>query len=269
VNSTVIMHFHNEEYLLPWWLEHHTRLFSAGVLLDRGSTDRSREICERMAPHWRLMTLDRELEVEANDIDLMHVELKTEGWKIILTTTEFFCCRDMGAYLEALDADGASMYRVPGFAILDDPTLDAVPVSASRPLVDQRHHGYYDPINHSRLIHRVSHGRYHPGRHHSAMSYAGAPPGAVVKWFAFSPWNEQMMQRKLQIQHTLSPRDKARGFGAQHFVDREELEVRYRLELTRASDLRSDVRYREVFPQDDAAPPCGVRAAEATYDHHR
>ena len=38
--------FYNEEYLLPWWLAHHTKLFDHGILINKGSTDRSVEICK-------------------------------------------------------------------------------------------------------------------------------------------------------------------------------------------------------------------------------
>ena len=42
--------FYNEEYLLPWWLMHHTKIFDHGILINRGSTDRSVEICKLLAP---------------------------------------------------------------------------------------------------------------------------------------------------------------------------------------------------------------------------
>ena len=46
ITTTVISHFYNEEYLLPWWLAHHTKLFDHGILINKGSTDRSVEICK-------------------------------------------------------------------------------------------------------------------------------------------------------------------------------------------------------------------------------
>ena len=50
ITRTVISHFYNEEYLLPWWLMHHTKIFDHGILINRGSTDRSVEICKLFAP---------------------------------------------------------------------------------------------------------------------------------------------------------------------------------------------------------------------------
>jgi FkbM family methyltransferase len=39
--TTLIGHFRNEEYLLPWWLRHHVPMFDHGVLIDYSSTDAS------------------------------------------------------------------------------------------------------------------------------------------------------------------------------------------------------------------------------------
>ena len=41
---TVISGIYNEEYLLPFWLEHHRKIFDHGVIVDWHSTDRSLEI---------------------------------------------------------------------------------------------------------------------------------------------------------------------------------------------------------------------------------
>ncbi|MCA3390648.1 MAG: glycosyltransferase family 2 protein, partial [Roseomonas sp.] len=38
---SVICHFFNEAYLLPWWLKHHVPIFDHGVMIDHGSTDGS------------------------------------------------------------------------------------------------------------------------------------------------------------------------------------------------------------------------------------
>lgn len=54
ITKTIISHFYNEEYLLPWWLMHHTKIFDHGILINRGSTDRSVEICKLFAPNWEV-----------------------------------------------------------------------------------------------------------------------------------------------------------------------------------------------------------------------
>jgi len=32
-------HIYNEEYLLPFWLKHHKKIFDHGVIIDNFSTD--------------------------------------------------------------------------------------------------------------------------------------------------------------------------------------------------------------------------------------
>ena len=52
---TVISHFFNEEYLLPFWLEHHSKIFDHGIMIDYCSTDRSVEIIRKFCPSWTIV----------------------------------------------------------------------------------------------------------------------------------------------------------------------------------------------------------------------
>ena len=95
-STTVIAQFYNEEYLLPWWLRHHTHYFSHGILINRNSTDRSVDICRQLAPHWELRNARVNIfDAAENDQEIMEVESGVSGWKIVLNITEFFCCRNM------------------------------------------------------------------------------------------------------------------------------------------------------------------------------
>ena len=42
--ATIITNIFNEEYLLPFWLDYHRRIFDHGIVIDYDSTDRSIEI---------------------------------------------------------------------------------------------------------------------------------------------------------------------------------------------------------------------------------
>ena len=55
MTKTVLTHFYNEEYLLPWWLSHHKKIFDHGILIDYHSTDRSREIIKAICPTWEII----------------------------------------------------------------------------------------------------------------------------------------------------------------------------------------------------------------------
>ena len=54
MKKVLLTHIFNEEYLLPFWIKQHRELFDHLVVVDRFSTDRSREIIGDMwpgAPH--------------------------------------------------------------------------------------------------------------------------------------------------------------------------------------------------------------------------
>ncbi|OBZ57211.1 hypothetical protein UN66_17180, partial [Bacillus cereus] len=68
-----------------------------------------------------------------------------------------------------------------------------------------------------------------------------------ILWFGFSPWNDEMRKRKLQIGPTLSEASKDRGMGTHHIITPERLEEWYK-ELARGTkDLRFSDAYRYAF----------------------
>lgn len=81
-----------------------------------------------------------------------------------------------------------------------------------------------------RIYHRYKIGAYSPGRHRSAL------PGqlsidrdiASIWWYGFSPWNEHVLARKLQIDGRRDNFDKAHQFGIQHSAKAEELNRSWR-----------------------------------------
>ena len=87
---TVIAHFYNEEYLLPFWLNHHKNIFSHGILVDYNSTDNSVKIIKSIVPHWKIISSRNEY-FDAIDCDqeVMDIEKSIQGWKIALNITEF------------------------------------------------------------------------------------------------------------------------------------------------------------------------------------
>jgi hypothetical protein len=59
-NKTIICHFYNEEYLLPWWLNHHKKIFNDGLMINYGSTDRSVELIKQICPTWKIVDTKNE-----------------------------------------------------------------------------------------------------------------------------------------------------------------------------------------------------------------
>src|SRR4051812_48551649 len=101
---TVISHFWNEEFLLPYWLKHHYPLFDHGVLIDYASTDRSAEIIHELAPQWEVRS-SANVWFDARDVDaeVMAVEREFNGWKVALNTTEFLLCPDLRLFVRWLE----------------------------------------------------------------------------------------------------------------------------------------------------------------------
>ena len=73
---TVLTHVRNEELLMPHWLRHHLSLFDHGVIVDRGSTDRTLAIVRELAPDWEIVT-SRNLVFDARACDREMMELES------------------------------------------------------------------------------------------------------------------------------------------------------------------------------------------------
>jgi hypothetical protein len=256
LTTTVISHFYNEEYLLPWWLDHHRQLFDHGVLIDYGSTDSSVAICRELVPDWEIVrSRNATFRAVECDLEVMDIERGLSGWKIALNTTEFFCCRDMSSFLSSLMANHAKGAFVRGAVMADRPEHVDVPAIPGVSLVSQRHEGYFEDeysskarrLERSRLIHRRRHGAYTAGRHSSfRRGNSSSPPGALILWFGFSPWTPEMRARKLQIQSRVPATDRAVGLGSQHVVTEELLKEKWAQAAARAYDLRRSSDYTEV-----------------------
>lgn len=73
------------------------------------------------------------------------------------------------------------------------------------------------------------------------------PPLACILWFGFSPWNDAMRKRKLQIGPTLSEASKHGGMGTHHIITPEKLEEWYKDLARGTKDLRFSDAYRYAF----------------------
>lgn len=217
--KTVITHFYNEEYLLPWWLEHHKEHFDFGVLIDYNSTDRSVEICKEICPNWQVVkSMHTYFDAAACDFELMFYESQIQGWRIALTTTEFL----VGNVDKlANNLPGRQQHFIPGIRFTKwDPlgTLDR-----NRPLWEQIKTGisyYNDPLAHQcRSFHNFNDMKYTVGRHYWPPSMPPGQEDAMIFHYAHSIVGSPMLKRRLQIQHKVSDRDKSDLNGNHHYVD--------------------------------------------------
>jgi hypothetical protein len=253
----VICHFYNEEYLLPWWLQHHLRLFDYGVMINHSSTDRSAEIVREMAPHWRLVnTRLTEFDSALTDLEVSNYEweLPPGAWKIALNATEFVLpVKPMHEIEAALLAQGRIGCACSAFTCVDDDPARIPDPAASLPL--QKHWGLDENITddpharvklglaadllRNRFYHSNAVGHYGPGRHWSFHpDWQFRSPDLMIFHYFYAPWNPAGIQRKTQIKSKLKAADVARGWGTHHTFSENQWQERFDAIRPHAHDLR-------------------------------
>ncbi|MCM3627080.1 glycosyltransferase family 2 protein [Paenibacillus glycanilyticus] len=248
--ATLISHFYNEQYLLPWWLMHHVPLFDHGILINRGSTDSSVGIIRKLAPHWEIRDSKvPDFHAVKVDREVMNIEKQVSGWKMVLNTTEFLVSRYRNQLFAVLDSLGGDMYSIRTITMIDPPGYYHDPVYAL-PLVKQRYHGLFpaDPnaLYNGRFIHKHRSGDYTAGRHWTTKPYEVLRHPAFIMKFSFSPWNGPMRARKLQIAPTI-PQDALRSnMGGHHLYNSQELEALYMASAVIAEDMRHIPEFRAI-----------------------
>jgi len=250
--SVVVTHFYNESLLLPYWLDHHTRLFDEGVLIDYNSTDDSVEICKTLAPQWRLVTSRNEM-FGAKDCDneVMDYEAEYDGyWKVALNTTEFLVMSSFNEYTEAVEQhhEGVVGFRAHGIHMMDPPHFASTPLMRRQPLVLQRHWGFDLPgTGRDRIIHKAPNGDYDTGRHNTFLkNILGYGNEVYVLWFGWSPW-PQVKNRKLQIKTKIPQEDKDLGLGMEHLIPPDDMDEYFEKFSPTSRDLMQDPDYSNTW----------------------
>lgn len=218
--TTLLTHIFNEEYILPFWLNHHKNMFDEIIIIDYNSTDKSIEICKNICPDCKIIkTRNAAFDAIDTDKEMMDIENNIEGIKIILNTTEFLFCETnvkecFGDTTEAksLSINALSPYSNNNYEVNSNIEL------FSNLLND-------DVVFHNdrgkRQIHNFPNGNYTPGRHDTNNPKSDTDKFHII-WFGYYPMNEQLIKRKLQIQQNMSQKDKdSRVFGAHHIIDKD------------------------------------------------
>jgi hypothetical protein len=214
INTTLIAHFYNEEYLLPWWLNHHKDMFSDGILIDYNSTDRSVEIIKEICPHWKIVKSKNEwFEAIAVDEEVMEIENSISGWKFCLNITEFFCYNNN--FLNEINKTDNHFFK--NYTMIDKQENIKDNINYENSLLTQKPFGFNfgSPYYHvhfnrnfARKMHNMSNGQYGHGRHYDFDSDGNIKNwknnyklsnNAAIFWFCLSPFTENTLKRKTQI----------------------------------------------------------------------
>jgi len=248
MKKTLISHFYNEEYMLPWFLNHHKQIFDHGVMIDYHSNDRSVKIIKEICPSWDIV-VSRNLDFQADNIDteVMEIEKHIEGWKIALNVTE----QMIGDY-SILD-DKPRQWLIPTVFMVDTDRDNTV--SQDLPLYEQKHWGFSFKDSQQAFLERRSRSIHNvpvyypphntqecmgPGRHYHTYN----TDQLVIFYYGWCPFDEGGIARKLQIQTQIPLIDRQRGWGFHHITNKETLT--YRLEnefIPRSRDLTEDINY--------------------------
>ena len=235
---TVFTNVYNEEYMLPFWLEHHKGIFDHGVVFDWDSTDSSMDIVRKVCPTWEIIKAPQKyFDAYENDVILMNEEMKHTGYKMVLNTTEFLISPNPIRQYLSPNLNSYYMRTVPSVLSTisyQDPRnllelfsgIERVCIGGI-PITDRA----------KRCIHSYNHGHYSLGRHRETLPITEDIPFYTI-WFGFYPWNPKFHQRKLQIKDRIPMSDIQKGSSRQHMETQEGNEYRRKkaLELSTPID---------------------------------
>lgn len=244
----------DEEYLLPYWLEHHLRVFDHGIIIDYNSTDRSLEIVKSMAPTWEVVKSDVDHFGAADaDRQVMEIEKRVEGWKIALNITEFLVHPDLKGLVDRANTS----LTCKGVYLVDPEQLVGVALDERKPLLYQRTYGMYESEGlvegaipaRGRLLHSSPCGHYTLGRHTSPLPSINEPDLLCV-WAGFAPLTEEFIKRKLQIRGMIPEEQIRNGGGIAHASSEHELfngRFGWKAYLPKTRNLLEDEHYNRIW----------------------
>lgn len=248
MKKTLLCHFYNEEWMLPWFLNHHRQIFDHGVMIDYHSTDRSREIIQEICPTWDIVTSrNPDFQADTIDTEVNDIEAGIQGWKICLNVTEQL----IGDY-SILD-DNPRQLLVPSVFFVDCDRERTV--THDRPLWEQKTDGFMFSDSPQNFFERRSRSLHNIPVHYPAQStQACMAPGRhwntyntdklVTFYYGWCPFDDGQLNRKLQIQTQIPLIDRQLNRGFHHITNRETLT--YRLEnefIPRARDISKEIEF--------------------------
>jgi hypothetical protein len=241
---TVICHFYNEEYLLPWWLNHHKNIFDDGLMINYGSNDNSINIIKEICPSWRIVDTRNEffgaLEI---DREIEDYEKFIDGYRVVLNVTEFL----IGNFSKL---DNFESLLIAQAFMIDPPDVENKYPDKQICLTKQRFFGISPfvseenfQLKRSRLIHKDKNITYPVGRHYNHYD----TKDFLIVRFDYAPWNEFLLKRKLQIGSKQPESDIQKNFGIHHRFDvLQHLNLKNSL-LDRCSDLSDLIKSYEYW----------------------
>jgi len=273
---TVISHIYNEEYLLPFWLEHHSNIFDHGIIIDYCSTDNSIEIIKRFCPTWEIIKTKNlnndgtpNFQAVLIDIEVSEIEKNINGFRIALNTTEFlFLTKNKSEVINSLSKN--LYYYIDSYSVLSEKInfypKNAVEFLDNIKLVSKNNRPGVIP---HRILHSDTSIQYKLGRH---GVYNGTNETRIfdnlnnffILWTGFYPYNEAIFKRKLQIQYNIPNSDKIQKFGFQHIINYEELKNKFCNEINCSTEIYNIVNGDKIMNAINSAC-CNIKQHNIHY----
>ena len=221
MKTTLITLIYNEEYLLPFWLNHHKNLFDDIVIIDYNSTDNSIQICKNICPNAKIITSkNKYYGSSTTDLEIIEIENNIDGIKLVLNITEFlFLKKPIKDLFNDSDNDKKS-YKIIAYTPYSSKKYE---INNYKDLISNLLNEdvlYNRDINHSRDIHNYSNGNYVDKRK-GTNNITYITNDVFIIWFGFYPMNDKFIQRKLQIKNNISEIDKKNN--SHHFYNIDEI----------------------------------------------
>jgi hypothetical protein len=240
--KTIVSHFYNEEYLLPFWLEHHKKYFDHGIMINYASTDNSVNIIKNICPDWEIFDSENEyFEPMLIDIEVMKIEERISDFKITLNTTEFL----VGDLNVIPNSDKPLQIIIPCHMMVDTEETEFTDIRKS--LIKERKFGILQSKNNLRSC-RSMHNfnfKYSVGRHLQLSEVGNNKfydikiyPQLNILYYGLCPMNEITLQRKLQIKNKLIP-NPPNNWDYDHRRSRDEILEVHREYQKQCEDLSS------------------------------
>lgn len=251
MKKVLLSHFYNEQWMLPWFLNHHKTIFDHGIMIDYHSTDHSCDIIREICPDWEIVT-SRNPDFQADKIDteVSDIEKSIDGWRICLNVTEQL----IGDYSILDDDPKQRHYLLPSLFIVDTDYKTQV-ANPDFPLYEQYKHGFSFKDSQQHFLERRARSIHNypfeyptqstrecmaPGRH---FNFATTDQ-LVVLYYGWAPFDQNQLGRKLQIQTQIPNIDRQRGWGFHHITDDQGLEQRLNEKFIPMSrDITEDLDY--------------------------
>ena len=238
--KTIISHFYNEEYLLPYWLKHHRERFDHGIMINYNSTDSSVNIIKELCPSWEIVdSVNEYFDATECDKEVMKYESSITGFKIALNTTEFI----IGNFSVLDDITNNIQFTIPTYLMIDEYPYESSILNPDIPLIHQRTFGIDELMSNvtdkrnCRSLHNFNLNYTQIGRHF----YTHNTTDFRILWYGYSPFNELQIKRKLQINPRRSEHDVMASWGLTHSMTKNEHIRKYEYFKSISSDLSDKI----------------------------